>query len=120
MKIMNPDNIEPEELTAAIFTGAVTRQILLASGESRFFNMSVVNFPKGVRNKLHSHDSEQILMITKGRGIIASSEEERIVSAGDVIAVRPGEQHWHGATDDSDFSHITVTQAGSKTTQLED
>ena len=27
---------------------------------------------------------------------------------GDVIFFAPGERHWHGATDDSDFAHIYV------------
>ncbi len=30
------------------------------------------------------------------------------------------EKHWHGATQDSGFSHIVITRTEVKTTQLED
>jgi quercetin dioxygenase-like cupin family protein len=51
----------------------VTRQTLLP--DSKEFNCNVVNFGKGVRNKFHSHDHEQILIVTAGEGIIATETE---------------------------------------------
>jgi len=50
---------------------------------------------------------------------VATEKEERIVTVGEVVLFPAGEKHWHGATRDSEFSHIVVTRAGSKTTQLE-
>jgi len=43
------------------------------------------------------------------------STEERVVSARDVILFQEGEKHWHGATEDSEFSHIYITRGGSQT-----
>ncbi|HEY8450262.1 MAG TPA: cupin domain-containing protein [Bacillota bacterium] len=120
MKLVRLEQIEREPVQAALFTGEVGRQTILASGESPDFNMSVVHFPKGIRNKLHTHSHDQILIVTSGRGIVANEHEQHVVTVGDVIRIPAGERHWHGATDDSDFAHITITPAGSRTTQLED
>ena len=51
---------------------------------------------------------------------MATEEEQRVVTPGDIILIQTGEKHWHGATEDSEFSHIYVTKTGSKLTQLED
>jgi len=42
------------------------------------------------------------------------------VTEGDIVLIPPGEKHWHGATRDSDFSHIYVSRLGSALTQLEE
>lgn len=114
MKIVKMSKIPKESYIQPIFTGPdVTRQILLP--ESKEFNVTIVNFGKGVRNKLHSHDSDQILIITAGKGIVATEMEEKVVTVGDIILFQAGEKHWHGATEDSEFSHIYVMRAGSET-----
>lgn len=119
MKVVRMDEVSKEPFENPIFTGSdVTRQILLPL--SKEFTANIVNFGKGVRNKFHAHDSEQILIVTQGRGIVATEREERIVTKGDIILIPAGEKHWHGATKDSEFSHIFITRGGHKTTQLED
>jgi len=102
-----------------IFTSEeVSAQQLIPEGGD--YNVFVVNFGRGVRNKFHVHESDQVLIVTSGKGIVATEEEERVVTVGDVILFPAGEKHWHGATEDSEFSHIYITRTGSKTTQLED
>ena len=118
MKIVKMSDIPKESYIHPIFTGPnVTRQILLP--ESKEFNMVTVNFGKGVRNKLHTHDSDQVLIITAGKGFVATEKEEKVVTVGDIVLFRAGEKHWHGATDDSEFSHIYVTRAGVETKIVE-
>jgi quercetin dioxygenase-like cupin family protein len=41
------------------------------------------------------------------------------VHAGDIVHVVAGEKHWHGATEHSAMSHISLTKKGSTTTVLE-
>ena len=114
MKVIKMIQIPKESFINPIFTGTeVTRQVLLP--ESKDFNVNIVNFGKGVRNKLHPHDSEQVLIITAGKGIAATETEERVVSVGDFILFKAGEKHWHGATEDSEFSHIYITRGDSQT-----
>ncbi|HSL99918.1 MAG TPA: cupin domain-containing protein [Candidatus Limnocylindria bacterium] len=119
MKIVSMNDVSREPFPNPIFTGPdVTRQLLMP--DSKEFSMNVINFGKGVRNKFHAHDSEQILIVTSGEGIVATEQEERVVTKGDIILIPPGEKHWHGATRDSGFSHIYVSRLGSKLTQLEE
>jgi quercetin dioxygenase-like cupin family protein len=51
---------------------------------------------------------------------VATEREKKTVIPGDVILFSAGEKHWHGAAEDSEFSHVYVTKVGSKLTQLED
>lgn len=118
MKIARSGEIPKEPVVRSIFTGPVARQALAL--DSQEYKMSVMNFGKGVRNKFHTHTSEQILIVTAGKGIVATEKEERIVTVGDVILIPAGEKHWHGATADSEFSHIYVMRKEAVLSQLED
>jgi quercetin dioxygenase-like cupin family protein len=118
MKVVKMNEVPRESNASPLFTGKdVTHQPLV--GESKDFRMAIVNFGKGVRNKFHTHSGDQILIITAGRGIVATGTEEKSVTVGDVVLFPAGEKHWHGATRDSELSHITIQISGSKTTQLE-
>jgi quercetin dioxygenase-like cupin family protein len=94
--------------------GAVkrTRQEMIADGQSDFFRCNVVNFSRGATTGWHVHDCDQILVVTAGRGVVANETEEREITVGDVVQIKAGERHWHGARADSPMSHITVTTAG--------
>jgi quercetin dioxygenase-like cupin family protein len=119
MKVVKMSQVAKEPYSHPVFTGPdVTRQVLIPDSEE--FNVVNVNFGKGVRNKFHSHDSEQILIITSGKGIVATEKEEKVVTPGDIIFIPAGEKHRHGATQDTEFSHIYVSKIGNKLTQLED
>ena len=121
MKIIKASSIPQEAAVSPLFTGGkVTRQAIVTPEMSKSLTMSIVNFSKGARNKFHSHTSDQILVVTAGKGIVATEQLERVVGPGDIIFFPAGEKHWHGATKDSAFSHFYVLAAGSKTTQLED
>ena len=119
MKIVKMSQVKKAPFESPIFTGSeVTIQELLT--DSQEYRVNLVNFGKGVRNKFHSHSTEQILIITAGEGIVATEDEERVVTAGDIILIPAEEKHWHGATRNSEFSHIYVMQKESVLTQLED
>ena len=119
MKIVKMDKVPKEVYGGPLFTGeGVTRQLLVP--DSKDYTVNIVNFSKGIRNKFHAHDSEQVLIVTAGTGFVATEEEERLVTVGDVIFIPAGEKHWHGAAEDSEFSHIYILRVGSRLTQLED
>jgi quercetin dioxygenase-like cupin family protein len=118
MKIIKLTEVPKESFTNPLFTGPdVTRQNLI---DSQDLKLSVVNFGRGTRNKFHTHDGDQVLIVTGGKGIVATDKEVKIVTVGDIILFPAGEKHWHGATKDYEFSHIYITKAGVKMTQLED
>ncbi len=119
MTIVKMDEVPRVPNVTPLFTGPdVTRQSLVS--DSKDLRVGIVNFGKGVRNKFHTHDRDQVLIVTAGKGIVATEKEERVVTVGEVVLFPAGEKHWHGATKDSEFSHIVVTRAEAKTTQLED
>jgi quercetin dioxygenase-like cupin family protein len=90
---------------------------LIPAGGSENFNCGVVNFKKGATTGFHVHGSDQILVITAGVGMVATETEQWQVTVGDVVHVKSGENHWHGATKDSYMSHITITAAGSQSSR---
>jgi len=121
MKIIRADLVLKEPATEAIFTrGPVTRQTLAGPEIGRYLDMAIINFSKGAKTKFHTHTSDQALIVTAGRGLVATEQEEWAVRPGDIAFIPAGEKHWHGATKDSSFSHIYVLSTGSKTRQLED
>ena len=119
MDIINIDQTEKKPHVHPIFTAPqVTVQELLPGSDE--FRINIVNFGKGVRNKWHYHSTEQVLIVTAGTGIVATEQEERNVKIGDVIRIPAGVKHWHGATEDSEFSHMYVMLKDGQLTQVED
>jgi 4-carboxymuconolactone decarboxylase len=120
MQVRKISEIEKQAVESPLFTSKeVTRQPL--APDSTDFNVSVVGFGKGVRNKFHYHSSDQILVVTEGTGkVVTEAGEEAVVTVGDVVFSPAGERHWHGALGDGTFAHITVTLKGAETTQVED
>ncbi len=98
------------------WTGPVSRsrQTIIPAGDSGNFNCSVVNFSQGCNTGWHIHDCDQILVVTSGSGKAATEQEEFDITVGDVVHIKAGERHWHGATAESTMGHITITAVGSK------
>jgi quercetin dioxygenase-like cupin family protein len=119
MKIFKVNQVNKEPTTSAMFTGPVTMQTFVGPELSKRFLIRQVNFDKGVRNKFHTHSIEQILIVTEGKGIVATDAEEITVVPGDIIFFPAGEKHWHGAAKGFTFSHLYVMSPDSKTTQIE-
>jgi quercetin dioxygenase-like cupin family protein len=119
MKVIRVGKIKKEPHSGKLFTGIVTMQPVIGKDLIKNLVIANVNFGPGVRNKFHSHSSEQILIVTKGKGIVATEKEQKTVVVGDLIFIPPGEKHWHGA-EGSKFSHLYIMSPDSKTTQLEE
>ena len=108
------------EMTGGLMTGTqVWRQAILQPEDSNNCNFAIVAFDAGSRNKFHKHSGDQILIITEGTGKVATDNEVLTVSEGDVVLIPAGENHWHGAPDNTSMAHITVTVKGSQTEQTE-
>ncbi len=120
MKVIKVDRIKKEIQVKPLFAGSVTQQTIIDTSFSNRFSIRQVNFDKGARNKFHAHSIEQILIVTEGKGIVATDREEIIVVPGDIVFIPANEKHWHGAAKDSTFSHLYVMAPEQKTTQFED
>src|SRR6202000_2543198 len=104
MKVLKTSDIEAKERGGGLFKGHVTVQPVLDSDESNL-RTNLINFGKGAVNVFHTHDFDQVLYVTSGKGIIATETEEIQITAGTFVVIPAGEKHWHGATPDSKFSH---------------
>jgi quercetin dioxygenase-like cupin family protein len=90
-----------------------TRQAVIGEGQSDDFRCNVVNFRIGATTGWHVHDCDQLLVVTAGKGFAATESEQQEIAVGDIVHIKAGERHWHGASADSSMSHITVTTPGS-------
>jgi quercetin dioxygenase-like cupin family protein len=120
MKVVKVDKVPKEPSTNPMFTGPVTMQAIVGTDLSNRFLIRQVNFARGVRNKFHTHTVEQVLIVTEGKGIVATEDKEVTVVPGDIIFVPAGEKHWHGAAKGETFSHLYVMGPDSTTKQLEE
>jgi quercetin dioxygenase-like cupin family protein len=98
------------------YTGPVSRsrQTIIQPGDSANYNCSVVNFSQGCTTGWHTHTCDQILVVTSGSGMVATEHEKREINVGDVVHIKAGERHWHGAKADTTMGHITITLVGSQ------
>ncbi len=94
--------------------GPVFRSLLVDGQTTGGYGIAVVSYSPGSKLKWHTHDSEQILYVTEGKGILATKKAEHIVTPGMIIVIPPGEIHYHGATKDSSFTHIAFFSGKSE------
>ncbi len=112
MRLIHQDVAGAVPDTSPIFVGEVLRQNLVAEGDAALLRVTAVTFRAGARNKPHRHTTDQVLVVTEGRGIVATDGEELQVVAGDVVLVPAGERHWHGAEPGTDFTHLSILTPG--------
>jgi len=112
MKVVRISDIEAQDgSTNKIFKGKVGVQHIIGESTDEF-RVIVVNFSPGAVNVFHTHTFDQVLYVTEGKGIVATEAEEITVTPGTIIFIPAGENHWHGATKDSAFSHIAIMPPG--------
>jgi quercetin dioxygenase-like cupin family protein len=92
------------------FVGQVHVKVLTHPDEG--IDVVIVSFTAGARTYLHTHDVPQVLYCTEGRGILATEHQRNEVGPGDVVYVPAGEMHWHGAAEDSAFTHVSIRPPG--------
>ena len=117
MKIIDLNNVADNDVTnePLFYGGHVATQsgpVEALGGEK--VAMANVKFDKGARNKFHTHTTSQVLFVTEGKGIVATREKEYTVTPGTFIFIPAGEDHWHGAADDSAFAHLSILGAPSE------
>lgn len=112
MKLIQQNGTVATPNHSPIFVGEVRTQNLVADGDASLLRVTAVTFEDGARNKLHRHTTDQVLVVTHGRGIVATPDEELHVSPGDVVLVSAGERHWHGAATGQDFTHLSILTPG--------
>ena len=103
---------------AQYFIGKSYLNPLTPAGVSPFF--ANVMFEPGCRNNWHIHHATkgggQILLCVAGSGWYQEwGKLAQSLKPGDVVVIPPEVKHWHGAKQDSWFSHIAVEVPGEST-----
>jgi quercetin dioxygenase-like cupin family protein len=63
----------------------------------------------------HTHTCDQILVVTSGSGMVATEGgTPQEINIGDVVHIKAGERHWHGAKANTTMGHITITAVGGQ------
>ncbi len=73
-------------------------------------DVGIVRAAPGSRTPPHLHHGGQVMVVIEGAGFVETTDGERVVMReGDVVIAEPGEEHVHGALDDTPVTHLTVT-----------
>jgi 4-carboxymuconolactone decarboxylase len=99
-----------EKASADYFTGTAWVKILVPKDETGTYAIGNVVFEPGCRNNWHTHGAGQILLITDGKGYYQEKgKAARQLAKGDVVVIPSQVEHWHGASKNSSFTHIVIT-----------
>ena len=101
---------------ANYFTGTVHVNTLITPEEDINAIMAIVSFDAKARTNWHTHTTGQILAVVEGKGYYQEEGQPKVViNEGDVVKIPKDVKHWHGASPDSEFTHIAInpnTQGG--------
>ena len=92
------------------FTGAAFLTPLVAKDSNNEYVIGNVSFEPGARTNWHMHPKGQNLLIVEGNGFYQEKgKPARALKQGDVVIIPANVEHWHGASPDSHFTHIAIT-----------
>ncbi len=114
MKVLKAGQATTAPATGTLYTGGISFAHLAGAPETAEVEVYRVDFAAGARNRVHVHTRDQVLIAVSGRGIVADADGEQVLEPGDVATIAAGHPHWHGASADAAFSHITVAAPGDE------
>jgi quercetin dioxygenase-like cupin family protein len=92
------------------FKGTAYLQPLMEADSLNPTSVGNVTFEAGAHTKWHKHPGGQILLVMYGVGYYQEEgQAKRILRKGDVIKCPANAPHWHGASADTAFSHVAIT-----------
>ncbi len=92
------------------FTGDVTQLVVDEVSEPQTVRIYVVGFKDGARTHWHRHLGGQTLHVVEGKGRTqVRGGEVANLEPGDVVTVGPDEEHWHGAQESQDMTHVAIS-----------
>jgi len=94
----------------AYFTGTAYVKMLVPNDPALNTAVGNVVFEPGARNNWHTHPGGQILIVTQGTGYYQEvGKPIQLLHPGDVVNIQPEVKHWHGASPESEFTHIAIS-----------
>ncbi|MEV5718575.1 cupin domain-containing protein [Amycolatopsis mediterranei] len=103
----------------AVTGSAWITSLAVPEGPSRT-RVDRVHFAPGARTHWHRHPLGQVLVVTEGTGYVQRrGGPARLIRPGDTVRVAAGEWHWHGATDTTPLTHLTIEELPADGTPTE-
>ncbi|MEW6603447.1 MAG: cupin domain-containing protein [Thermoproteota archaeon] len=133
MQKSNVAQVVPDPSMLNYFEGKVEIKKMITDALTKEVETFLVTFIDGARTKLHYHETDQVLIATKGRGVVVlqtrvkmdsdttatvKMDEVHYLEEGDFVCVPAWKWHWHGAVKGSIFAHYQIKKPG-KTVWLE-
>lgn len=98
------------KITNDNFKGTAYLKMLMDADSLNPTTVGHVTFEPGARTKWHVHPGGQILLVMDGVGYYQEKgQTKKILRKGDVIKCPANVPHWHGASADSSFVQIAIT-----------
>jgi quercetin dioxygenase-like cupin family protein len=105
-----------EPLDSDNFTGSGSLARMTNVSTTPPVNAYRVRFEPGTRTAWHEHSGPQLLVVVEGTcRCQKAGEPVREVAAGGIVAIEPGERHWHGALPDAPMTHVAINITASTT-----
>ena len=99
-----------ERAPADYFTGMVYLQMLAQKTGDNDYSIGSVTFERGARSNWHTHPAGQTLIVIEGRGLYQEKGKPiKTINKGETIICNSNIEHWHGASSESQMTHIAIT-----------
>ena len=112
MQIIKSNSRPTKKASSEYFTGTVWQDPIIEAAEPARVRALKVAFEPGARTAWHTHPLGQTLYIVSGTGLIGlRNQAPQLIKAGDTVWIKPGEEHWHGASATNSMTHIAIQEA---------
>jgi quercetin dioxygenase-like cupin family protein len=99
-----------EKITSDNFKGTAYLKMLMEADSLNPTTVGNVTFEASARTRWHMHPGGQILLVIDGVGFYQEKgQAKKVLRKGDVIKCPPNVPHWHGASADTAFVQVAVT-----------
>ena len=120
MEIFNAECRQQKKASQDYFYGEVIQQNLNINAEKyKCVRVLKVSFSPKAGTAWHTHPLGQTLFFKIFVNI--SKKTPKVINKGDSVWIPPNEEHWHGASNDTEMEHIAIQEAldGNVATWLE-
>lgn len=98
------------KITSDNFKGTAYLKTLMEADSINPTSVGYVTFEPGARTRWHMHPGGQILLVMQGVGYYQEKgHTKRVLRKGDVIKCPSNLPHWHGASADTGFVQVALT-----------
>ena len=98
------------KITNDNFKGTAYLKMLMDADSLNPTSVGNVTFEPGARTKWHMHPGGQILLVMEGVGYYQEKgQTKKILRKGEVIKCPSNVPHWHGASADTAFVQVAIT-----------